>query len=118
MTVQATGHTWDVYVTPAGPTVTDDLPPGETQRLWSPASATLISGKRDAVLVDPGQFSGVAGDAVQHRGDPGQVGGDVSGAWPVVAGAQVHRRRVPAGVQAGEPARGLSERRATRADTW
>jgi len=37
----------------------------------------------------PGQFSGVAGDGVQHRGDPGQAGGNVSGAWPVVAGAQV-----------------------------
>ncbi len=48
MTVQATGHTWDVCVAPAEPTVTGDLSPGETQRLWSPASATLISGKRDA----------------------------------------------------------------------
>ncbi len=34
------------------PTVTSDLPPGTEQRLWSPISATLISGKRDAVLVD------------------------------------------------------------------
>ena len=34
-------------------TVTDDLPPDATQRLWSPISATLISGERDAVLVDP-----------------------------------------------------------------
>jgi glyoxylase-like metal-dependent hydrolase (beta-lactamase superfamily II) len=44
--------TWDVYVAPPVPTVTDDLPPGTERRLWSPISATLISGERDAVLVD------------------------------------------------------------------
>jgi glyoxylase-like metal-dependent hydrolase (beta-lactamase superfamily II) len=44
--------TWDVFVTPGIPVVTNDLPPGATQRLWSPMSATLISGERDAVLVD------------------------------------------------------------------
>jgi glyoxylase-like metal-dependent hydrolase (beta-lactamase superfamily II) len=44
--------TWDVFVTPGKPVVTSDLPPGATQRLWSPMSATLISGERDAVLVD------------------------------------------------------------------
>ena len=43
---------WDVYVTPGIPTVTSDLPPGTEQRLWSPISATLIYGQRDAVLVD------------------------------------------------------------------
>src|SRR2546425_2382549 len=43
---------WDVFVTPSIPTVTSDLPPGRQQRLWSPISATLISGERDAVLVD------------------------------------------------------------------
>ena len=43
---------WDVIVTPALPVVTDDLPPGIKQRLFSPVSATLIFGKRDAVLVD------------------------------------------------------------------
>src|SRR5258707_3303051 len=43
---------WEVFVTPGIPTVTSDLPPGTEQRLWSPISATLISGKRDAVLVD------------------------------------------------------------------
>jgi glyoxylase-like metal-dependent hydrolase (beta-lactamase superfamily II) len=45
--------TWDVFVAPPIPTVTDDPPPGEAQRVWSPISATLISGQRDAVLVDP-----------------------------------------------------------------
>ncbi len=43
---------WEVFVTPGIPVVTSDLPPGIEQRMWSPISATLISGKRDAVLVD------------------------------------------------------------------
>src|SRR5260370_19675740 len=43
---------WDVFVTPGIPSVTSDLPPGGKQRLWPPMSSTLISGKRDAVLVD------------------------------------------------------------------
>ena len=45
---------WDVFVTPAIPVVEtpDLLAPGEKQRMWSPTSATLIYGKRDAVLVD------------------------------------------------------------------
>src|SRR5438067_11346536 len=34
------------------PAITSDLPPGETQRPWPPISSTLISGERDAVLVD------------------------------------------------------------------
>ena len=41
-----------VFVTPGIPMVTSDLPPGQERRLWSPISSTLISGKRDAVLVD------------------------------------------------------------------
>ena len=44
--------TWDVFVTPGIPIVISDLPPGQERRLWSPISSTLISGKRDAVLVD------------------------------------------------------------------
>jgi glyoxylase-like metal-dependent hydrolase (beta-lactamase superfamily II) len=32
--------------------VTNDLPPGESEMRWSPISSTLISGERDAVLVD------------------------------------------------------------------
>src|SRR6266403_2691336 len=43
---------WDVVVAPGIPIVTDDLPPGIKQRMFSPVSSTLISGKRDAVLVD------------------------------------------------------------------
>jgi len=43
---------WDVFVTPGIPTVTIDLAPGTKQLMWSPISSTLISGRRDAVLVD------------------------------------------------------------------
>ena len=43
---------WKVFVTPGVPTVSDDLPPGEAVRMWSPISSTLIYGERDAVLVD------------------------------------------------------------------
>jgi glyoxylase-like metal-dependent hydrolase (beta-lactamase superfamily II) len=43
---------WRVFVTPAVATVHDDLPPGETARMWSPISSILIYGERDAILVD------------------------------------------------------------------
>src|SRR5260221_12877829 len=43
---------WDVFLAPSIPAITSDLPPGEKQRLWPPISSTLISGERDAVLVD------------------------------------------------------------------
>src|ERR1700730_18179030 len=33
---------WKVFVTPGVPTVSDDLPPGEAVRMWSPISSTLI----------------------------------------------------------------------------
>src|ERR1700754_4961736 len=44
--------TYETYVAPAKPVVSADLAPGETQESWSPTSATLIHGARDAVLVD------------------------------------------------------------------
>lgn len=44
---------WSVFVTPGIPIALDDLPPGEERRFFSPISATLIYGERDAVLVDP-----------------------------------------------------------------
>jgi glyoxylase-like metal-dependent hydrolase (beta-lactamase superfamily II) len=43
---------WDVLVSAQIPVVTNDLPPGVSERRWSPISSTLISGERDAVLVD------------------------------------------------------------------
>lgn len=43
---------WKIFVTPAVPSVSDDFPPGETVRMWSPTSSILIYGERDAILVD------------------------------------------------------------------
>jgi glyoxylase-like metal-dependent hydrolase (beta-lactamase superfamily II) len=50
---QTTTLTWDVFVAPVELVVADDRPPGGQHWLWSPISATLIMGERDAVLVDP-----------------------------------------------------------------
>ena len=44
---------YTVHVAPPKPAVSDDLPPGEARRMWSPTSAILIYGEHDAVLVDP-----------------------------------------------------------------
>lgn len=52
MTTPTAPLTWDVYVTEPEPTVDPDLPPGARQRLFSPVTATLICGHRDAILVD------------------------------------------------------------------
>jgi glyoxylase-like metal-dependent hydrolase (beta-lactamase superfamily II) len=43
---------WEVFVSTEARVVTSDLAPGATERRWSPISATLVSGQRDAVLVD------------------------------------------------------------------
>jgi len=43
---------WEVFISPQVAVITSDLPPGATERKWSPISSTLISGERDAVLVD------------------------------------------------------------------
>jgi glyoxylase-like metal-dependent hydrolase (beta-lactamase superfamily II) len=43
---------WDVFLAPSIPVITSDLPPGERERPWPPISSTLISGERDAVLID------------------------------------------------------------------
>ncbi len=43
---------WDVFLAPSIPAIASDLAPGEKQRPWPPISSTLISGERDAVLVD------------------------------------------------------------------
>ena len=43
---------WDVFLAASIPAITSDLPPGQKQRPWPPISSTLISGERDAVLVD------------------------------------------------------------------
>ena len=51
-TTQNTSLRWDVFLAPSVPAITSDLPPGEKERPWPPISSTLISGERDAVLVD------------------------------------------------------------------
>jgi glyoxylase-like metal-dependent hydrolase (beta-lactamase superfamily II) len=51
-TTQKTVLSWDVFLAPSIPAITSDLPPGEKERPWPPISSTLISGERDAVLVD------------------------------------------------------------------
>jgi glyoxylase-like metal-dependent hydrolase (beta-lactamase superfamily II) len=43
---------WEVFVSAQIPVVTDNLAPRTTGIKWSPISSTLISGERDAVLVD------------------------------------------------------------------
>ncbi|MFC6015224.1 MBL fold metallo-hydrolase [Plantactinospora solaniradicis] len=43
---------YSLHVAPPKPTATGDPAPGEKQQTWSPTTATLISGDRDAVLVD------------------------------------------------------------------
>jgi glyoxylase-like metal-dependent hydrolase (beta-lactamase superfamily II) len=43
---------WEVFVSAQIPVVTNNLAPGATEMRWSPISSTLISGERDAVLVD------------------------------------------------------------------
>ena len=52
MTGESMTLSWDVHVAPAEPLSANDLAPGENARFWSPISATLIFGERDAVLVD------------------------------------------------------------------
>ena len=44
---------YSTYVAPSKPAVSNDLPPGELRRMWSPTTSTLIFGEHDAVLVDP-----------------------------------------------------------------
>src|SRR6185503_18110647 len=51
-TTHKSSLSWDVYLAPSIPTITTDLAPDESQRPWPPISSTLISGERDAVLID------------------------------------------------------------------
>jgi glyoxylase-like metal-dependent hydrolase (beta-lactamase superfamily II) len=48
-----TALSYQVYVTPIIAIAGKDVPPGQSRSTWSPISATLISGRHDAVLVDP-----------------------------------------------------------------
>lgn len=62
MADESTTLKWDVHVAPAEPLSPNDLAPGENARVWSPISATLIFGERDAVLVDALLTVGQAND--------------------------------------------------------
>ena len=50
---------YSVHVAPSKPVVSDDLPPGEARRMWSPTSAILIHGEQDAVADRIGVAVGV-----------------------------------------------------------
>jgi glyoxylase-like metal-dependent hydrolase (beta-lactamase superfamily II) len=50
--IKNTSLTWEVFLAPSILAIAPDVPPGETERPWPPISSTLISGERDAVLVD------------------------------------------------------------------
>src|SRR6202035_1125315 len=65
MTDESTALSWDVHVAPPEPLHTSDLAPGAEAASWSPISATLISGERDAVLVDALLTVGQAHDLVE-----------------------------------------------------
>jgi len=71
MTDHSTSLSWDVHVAASEPLPSDDLAPGQEDRYWSPISATLISGERDAVLVDAlltvGQANDLAEWVAAHR---------------------------------------------------
>ena len=65
MTDHSASLSWDVHVAPPEPLPSDDLAPGQEERYWSPISATLISGERDAVLVDALLTAGQATDLTE-----------------------------------------------------
>jgi hypothetical protein len=52
MTDHSASLSWDAHVAASEPLPSDDLAPGQEDRYWSPISATLISGERDALPVD------------------------------------------------------------------
>jgi glyoxylase-like metal-dependent hydrolase (beta-lactamase superfamily II) len=64
MADESTSLRWDVHVAPAEPLHASERAAGAEAPSWSPISATLISGERDAVLVDAlltvGQADGLA----------------------------------------------------------
>jgi glyoxylase-like metal-dependent hydrolase (beta-lactamase superfamily II) len=65
MTDQSASLEWHVHVARPEAMASGDLGPGEKQAFWSPISATLISGERDAVLVDALLTVGQAHDLVE-----------------------------------------------------
>ena len=72
MTDQSTSLSWEVHVAPPEPLPAGNLAPGEDERFWSPISATLISGERDAVLVEGLLTVGQAHDLAEWVADHGR----------------------------------------------
>jgi glyoxylase-like metal-dependent hydrolase (beta-lactamase superfamily II) len=72
MTEQPASLSWDVFVASPEPMPAGDLAPDEKARSWSPISATLILGERDAVLVDALLTVGQAHDLVEWIGGHGK----------------------------------------------
>jgi glyoxylase-like metal-dependent hydrolase (beta-lactamase superfamily II) len=72
MTDESMTITWDVHVAPPEPLPGGNLAPGEKERFWSPISATLISGERDAVLVEGLLTVGQAHDLAEWVAGHGQ----------------------------------------------
>ena len=85
----------DVYVSPREPMPADDLAPGERERSWSPIAATLISGERDAVLLDARLTVGQAHDLVEwispDRINPDALWSSAQGVKPSRAGQSAER---------------------------
>jgi len=65
MTDHSASLSWDVHVAQPEPLPNEDLAPGQKERYWSPIAATLISGERDAVLVDALLTAGQATDLAE-----------------------------------------------------
>jgi hypothetical protein len=60
---------WNVLVTSGIPTVTSDLPPGASVRMFSPISSTLISCRIRAALA-----CSIAGSGNDQEGESGRSG--------------------------------------------
>jgi glyoxylase-like metal-dependent hydrolase (beta-lactamase superfamily II) len=65
------GLTHHVHVAPGIPTEITDLPPDLDRRWWSPITSTLITGERDAVLVD----ALLTGDQAERLADDVEASG-------------------------------------------
>ncbi len=69
--MSSTEITYDVFINEPPTQDNGDLPNGEPRR-FPPLASTLISGARDAVLVDPG-FTSEAGARAWATGSPART---------------------------------------------
>jgi hypothetical protein len=82
MTNQTAPLSWEVYVSPVWPIVSHDSPLNGRPWTWSPTSATLISGERDAVLVDPLLTIADADALIEWIAAPSQIPIECAGGGP------------------------------------